>query len=152
MVCSGVIIINKGVIVAQGPVDTLVEQFFPTARVHVEITGPPTAVREGLRKIPGVVGVRDEALADGRGAYVVESSHGRDVRAEIFQLAAQQRWELRELRRMGMTLEEVKRWYVGKVLGEVGGNKARAAEILGIDRRTLYRILERGDGEGNEVE
>ncbi|PYN47054.1 MAG: two-component system response regulator [Candidatus Rokuibacteriota bacterium] len=43
----------------------------------------------------------------------------------------------------GMTLEEVKRWYVNKVLEEAGGNKLRAAELLGIDRRTLYRILER---------
>jgi len=43
----------------------------------------------------------------------------------------------------GMTLEEVKRWYLNKVLEEAGGNKLRAAELLGIDRRTLYRILER---------
>ncbi len=42
-----------------------------------------------------------------------------------------------------MTLEELKRWYVDTVLGETGGNKVRAAEILGIDRRTLYRMLER---------
>ena len=46
-----------------------------------------------------------------------------------------------------MTLDEVKRWYVGTVLEEAGGNKVRAAELLGIDRRTLYRILER---EGDE--
>src|SRR6059036_372555 len=35
MVCGGVIIINNGVIVAQGPIDTLVEQFFPTDRKSV---------------------------------------------------------------------------------------------------------------------
>src|SRR3989442_5733486 len=35
MLCAGVIIINKGVIVAQGPSETLAKQFFPTARVQV---------------------------------------------------------------------------------------------------------------------
>src|SRR3989441_10977967 len=108
MVCSGVIIINKGAIVARGPIDTLVEQFFPTARVEVEIAAPsPAAVRDALRVIPGVVSVSDLPGSDGIGRYVVESARGRDVRGEVFQLAAQRRWDLRELRRMGMTLEEV---------------------------------------------
>jgi DNA-binding NtrC family response regulator len=50
-----------------------------------------------------------------------------------------------------MTLDELRRWYVSAVLQETGGNKVRAAEILGIDRRTLYRILEReADEEGRE--
>jgi gliding motility-associated transport system ATP-binding protein len=107
MVCSSVIIINKGSIVAQGPIDTLVEQFFPTSRVHVEIEGPTGVVRERLLAIPGVSAVLDgNAMPDG-GTFVVESPRGRDVRAEIFQLAAQQKWNLRELRRVGMTLEEV---------------------------------------------
>jgi ABC-2 type transport system ATP-binding protein len=115
MVCSGVVIINKGTIVAQGPIDTLVEQFFPTARVEVEMGGQPAAVRDALRRIPGVVAVREVALADGRWNYVVEAARGRDVRGEIFQLAAQQRWELRELKRVGMTLEEV---FIRVVAGE----------------------------------
>ena len=107
MVCSGVIIINNGSIVAQGPIDTLVEQFFPTARVEVEIVGPAPAVRERIRAIAGVLSVQDLAGANGAGRFVVEAARDRDVRSEIFRMAAQQRWELLELKRVGMTLEEV---------------------------------------------
>jgi ABC-2 type transport system ATP-binding protein len=116
MVCSGVVIINRGSIVAQGPIDRLVEQFFPTARVEVEIVAPPAAVRDNMRAIPGVVRV-DAATdgVDGTGRFVVESARGRDVRGEIFQMAAQQKWALRELRQVGMTLEEV---FIRIVAGE----------------------------------
>lgn len=41
------------------------------------------------------------------------------------------------------TLEEVKRRYVVHVLGLTRGNISKAAEILDIDRRSLYRMLER---------
>ncbi|HEV8441197.1 MAG TPA: sigma-54 dependent transcriptional regulator [Methylomirabilota bacterium] len=51
-----------------------------------------------------------------------------------------------------LTLEEVKRWYVSKVLEDVGGNKLRAAEILGVDRGTLYRMLRRQVVEGETEE
>jgi DNA-binding NtrC family response regulator len=40
-------------------------------------------------------------------------------------------------------LEEVERRYLVHVLQAVGGNRTRAAEVLGIDRRTLYRMAER---------
>ena len=42
-----------------------------------------------------------------------------------------------------MRLDEVRRWYVGRVLEEMGGNKVHAAERLGIDRGTLHRMLRR---------
>ncbi len=41
------------------------------------------------------------------------------------------------------TLETVERAYILWVLGSEGGNKARAAEVLGIDPSTLYRKLNR---------
>lgn len=40
------------------------------------------------------------------------------------------------------SLPELERRYVQLILSETDGNKTRAAEILGIDRRTIYRYLE----------
>ncbi|MGO9708803.1 MAG: sigma-54-dependent transcriptional regulator [Polyangiaceae bacterium] len=40
-------------------------------------------------------------------------------------------------------LEEVERRYILRVLDAVGGNKSVAARVLGIERKTLYRKLER---------
>ena len=42
-----------------------------------------------------------------------------------------------------LSLKELEKRYVLKVLQETGGNKKRASEILGIDRATLYRLLEK---------
>lgn len=46
------------------------------------------------------------------------------------------------------SLEEVERRHIARVLEATGGNKKRAAEILGIDRSTLYSKLERHEIEG----
>jgi DNA-binding NtrC family response regulator len=48
-----------------------------------------------------------------------------------------------------MTLAELERNYIERVLDDEGGNKTRAAQRLGLDRKTLYRKLEeyaRADG------
>ena len=42
-----------------------------------------------------------------------------------------------------VTLDEIERRYVARVLESVGGNKSTAARILGLDRTTLYRMLAR---------
>lgn len=42
-----------------------------------------------------------------------------------------------------LTLEELERRYIERVLKAADGNKTQAAKILGLDRRTLYRKLER---------
>ena len=43
-------------------------------------------------------------------------------------------------------LAELERRYAKLILAETDGNKTRAAEILGIDRRTVYRLLEIHEG------
>jgi DNA-binding NtrC family response regulator len=48
-----------------------------------------------------------------------------------------------------LPLADVHRDYVRRVLQRVGGNKALAAKILGINRTTLYRFLKEEDGEEN---
>jgi DNA-binding NtrC family response regulator len=41
------------------------------------------------------------------------------------------------------TLADLERRYIDRVLSRTGGNKTRAAEVLGIDRRTLNRMFAR---------
>ena len=38
------------------------------------------------------------------------------------------------------SLEEIKYAYIGEVLKEVGGNRSKAAQILGINPKTIYRL------------
>lgn len=45
------------------------------------------------------------------------------------------------------TLDQLQKRYVRKILDEVGGNKRRAAALLGIGRRTLYRWLDEAETE-----
>ena len=49
-----------------------------------------------------------------------------------------------------ITLRELEELYTGEIMKCTGGNKVRAAKILGIDRKTLYRRAERsGLGEAD---
>ena len=50
-----------------------------------------------------------------------------------------------------LSMEEVERRYIQRVLEAVGGNKTIAARILGFDRKTLYRKVERYEAKpGND--
>jgi two-component system response regulator HydG len=60
----------------------------------------------------------------------------RAYRADQFVLSADDPTEV-------VTMDEVERRYVQRVLQLVGGNKSQAAHLLGFDRRTLYRKLAR---------
>jgi two-component system response regulator HydG len=50
-----------------------------------------------------------------------------------------------------LPLDELERRYILRALKIVDGNRSRAATLLGVDRRTLYRKLERYAGGGTTV-
>ena len=49
---------------------------------------------------------------------------------------------LNQARESQMTLRQLEQTYVVETMRRAGGNKSRAAEMLGLDRKTLYRKLE----------
>jgi two-component system response regulator HydG len=63
----------------------------------------------------------------------------RAYRADRFVMAANEVDEI-------ISLDEIERRYIIRVIKMLNGNKARAAQLLGLDRRTLYRKLERYEG------
>src|SRR5262249_54818161 len=115
MVCDGIIIINRGRIVAQGTESELVEQVFPTARVEIQVAGPTGDVLAALRALPGVTQVEPIQARDGATAFVVETPRDRDVRSDLVQLVLSRGWALKELHQVGMSLEEV---FIRVVAGE----------------------------------
>jgi two-component system, NtrC family, response regulator AtoC len=46
------------------------------------------------------------------------------------------------------TLDQLESSYLLRVLSAVGGNKSRAAQVMGVDRKTLYRMIERQANNG----
>jgi DNA-binding NtrC family response regulator len=82
--------------------------------------------------------------------YAVLHARGRDVVPEDLptklqspQIRAAARSPLSALFEDLPPLDELERRYLLYVLEVAGGNRTRAAETLGIDRRTLYRMVER---------
>ncbi|BFU94881.1 MAG: Transcriptional regulatory protein ZraR [Nitrospira sp.] len=51
-----------------------------------------------------------------------------------------------------LPLHEVEKEYIRKILEKTGGNKYRAAHLLGIDRKTLYRKLDEIAGTGQAAQ
>jgi DNA-binding NtrC family response regulator len=70
-----------------------------------------------------------------------DATESEDGGASILDEAQSKRW----------TFEDLEREYIFRVLESVRWKKTEAAEILGIDRRTLYRKLKRYENEGSRT-
>ena len=109
--CDRVLIISQGKLVADGTTEeinarqqggSLVNVTFAPGKVKLK----QAVIREAVRSIPGVKRIRDLEVMDpeGHGFQVIAD---KDVRAELFQFAAQRGLILLELAREASSLEEV---------------------------------------------
>jgi ABC-2 type transport system ATP-binding protein len=103
--CSRLLIISRGRIVADGPVDQLIARAEGAARIAVEAAGP--AVAERLAGLPGVAAVEPHDTNDGRVRVIVTAAGAEDLRPRIFELAKAERWTLYELHQEAGSLEDL---------------------------------------------
>src|SRR5467141_1667017 len=104
--CSRLLIISRGKIVADGPVDQLIATAAGAVEIAVEASGAGVADAPG--KMPGVGGVTPApSTGDSRVAVTLTVDGSRDLRPEIFALAASRGWTLYELHRQAGSLEDL---------------------------------------------
>ena len=99
--CSRVLIISRGKLVADSPVAELAARAAGETVVRAEFEGAVEMIK--LAKLPGVRHV--EAAPDG--AVLLRTAPGTDVRAAVSRLAGQEGWILLGLRQEQQSLEEV---------------------------------------------
>src|SRR3989441_4721626 len=105
--CSRLLIISRGKIVADGPVDRLIQQAEGAVEIAVEAAG--AGVVEALGQLPGVRRVESGRAADGRVAVTLTADGGTDLPPEIFGLAKARGWPLYDLHAERAALEELLR-------------------------------------------
>ncbi|PYP29979.1 MAG: ABC transporter [Gemmatimonadetes bacterium] len=104
--CSRLLIISGGKIVADGPVDRLIQQAEGVVQIAVEARG--TDVAASLARLAGVRSAESSrAGADGRGAVRLTADKDADLRPGIFELAKTHGWTLYELHQETGNLEEL---------------------------------------------
>ena len=106
MVCSRVIIIHEGQVVAIDRPDNLSERLRATEKLEVDIRGPASEVMPAIRDMDGVLEV-NRVDRDGVGIYLIETPHGADLRERISNLVHERGWGLLRLQPIQMSLEEI---------------------------------------------
>jgi ABC-2 type transport system ATP-binding protein len=106
MTCSRVIIIHKGRIEACDTPDNLLGRIRTAGGVTLEAR---TGADDGVPELNKIAGVRDVTVTDEEGwkVFSLRVESGTDVRPEVFRLARDRRWDVRELTARRATLEDV---------------------------------------------
>ena len=107
MLCSRVLIIHEGQIVAEDTPRNLADRLQGVERLEVEVQGPKVDVMEALEKIRGVVGVTCSTNDNERNIYKLQARRGLDLRPTVSRTVISNGWSLLNLQMVSMSLEEI---------------------------------------------
>ena len=106
-VCSQVLILSKGHLVAVGAPEQLAEKLNPGSRLRATVLGGGQTVLKAVGSIPGIRKVEIESEADGQVTFTAESADASDRRAEVSRALSQAGCTVLALAAENRTLEEV---------------------------------------------
>ncbi len=107
MLCSRVLIINEGLIVAEDTPKELANRLQGVERLEVEVQGPRTEVMEVLGKIRGVLEVTCSPNGSDQNVYKIQARRGLDLRPTVSRAVISNGWSLLNLQLVSMSLEEI---------------------------------------------
>jgi ABC-2 type transport system ATP-binding protein len=114
--CARAIIVSKGRVVADGPIENIRAQ---TGRIRYVVTideknaeagnKPPSAteIQDALKRVSGAMAVRELPSDESAHRFELTGPHDSDLRAEIYRLMVAKSWTLLELRRDAQSLDAV---------------------------------------------
>ena len=114
--CARAIIVSKGRVVADGPLDEIrgksgsIRYFVTVDEKHAEAGHTPPKLSElesALTAVAKVTKVRELPTDESAHKFEISAPDGNDLRAELFRLMVQKGWTLLELRRDAQSLDTV---------------------------------------------
>jgi ABC-2 type transport system ATP-binding protein len=103
MICSSVIIVNKGMIALEESLEELSQDLRGSQNIYLKIKHQGEGVKEKIESIGNISKVTSSAP----GEFVIVSRDGADVRDKLTNMAVKYNWGLLELRPLTHTLEEI---------------------------------------------
>ncbi len=106
-ICSRMMIINRGKLVAADSTEGLTKKFATSGRINVKLLAPPDEAKSAIEAIDSVDVVSVENDETGVSVFSVAPKNKTGFRKALTRLAVKKDWELLELSEGAVTLEDI---------------------------------------------
>ena len=109
MTCDRVIIIHEGKLVAVDTPENLIKRLQEVPTILVKAEGPAREIADAIARITGVLGVKEARGSSGYDvpSFQVETRKEEFVLNDLARTIYEHGWQLKEIRPLDMTLEEI---------------------------------------------